>query len=139
MAYQKPIPQPNSDTRPFWDGCGKHELRFQQCVSCGHIRWPASIICPACYSKKAEWIQAGGKGTVYTYSVYHQAFHLSFERDIPYVTAIIALAEGPHFLSNIVGCSPDEVYCDMPVEVTWQDIDKAFSLPKFKPSSQCNV
>ena len=139
MAYHKPLPRPNSDTRPFWDGCRKHELRFQQCVPCGHVRWPASIICPACYSKEAEWIKAGGKGTVYTYSVYHQAFHPSFEKDIPYVTAIIALAEGPHLLSSMVGCSPEDVYCDMPVEVTWEDIDKAFSLPKFKPVDQCNI
>lgn len=129
----KPLPQPNPDTRPFWDGCSRHELRFQKCISGGHIRWPASIICPTCYSREVEWIRASGKGTVYTYSVYHQAFHPSFEKDIPYVTAIIALEEGPHFLSNIVGCNPDEVYCDMPVVVTWQDIDKAFSLPKFKP------
>jgi uncharacterized OB-fold protein len=133
MAYMKPLPQPNPDTKPFWDGCSRHELRFQKCISCGHIRWPASIICPTCYSREVEWIRASGKGTVYTYSVYHQAFHPSFKKDIPYVTAIIALEEGPHFLSNIVGCNPDEVYCDMPVVVTWQDIDKAFSLPKFKP------
>ena len=133
MAYQKPLPQPNPDTRPFWDGCSKHELRFQKCISCGHIRWAAAIICPDCYSKEVKWMRASGKGTVYTYSVYHRAFHPSFEKDIPYVTAIIALEEGPHFLSNIVGCSPDEVYCDMPVEVTWQHIDKGFSLPKFKP------
>jgi uncharacterized OB-fold protein len=133
MVYHKPLPRPNPDTRSFWDGCLKHELRFQQCISCGHVRWPASIICPTCYSKEVAWTRSGGKGTIYTYSVYHQAFHPSFEKDIPYVTAIIALAEGPHILSNIVGCAPDEIYCGMPVEVTWQDIDKAFSLPKFKP------
>jgi len=42
-------------------------------------------------------------------------------------------AKGPHFLANIVECASDEVYCDMPVEVTWEDVDEAFSLPKFKP------
>jgi uncharacterized OB-fold protein len=45
-----------------------------------------------CYSKETEWIKASGKGTVYTYAVYHQVFHPSFEKDIPYVTAIIKLA-----------------------------------------------
>ena len=57
------------------------------------------------------------------------------EKDIPYITAIIKLAEGPHFLINIVGCGSDEVYCDMPLEVTWEDVDGAFSLPKFKPDA----
>jgi len=57
------------------------------------------------------------------------------EEEIPYVTAIIELDEGPHFLSNIVGCDPDTVYCDMPVELIWEDVDQGFSLPKFKPVS----
>jgi len=134
MDYKKPLPRPNPDTKPFWDACRQHELRFQKCLACTHVRWPASIICPSCYSTEAEWINASGKGTVYTYTVYHQAFDPAFEKDIPYVTAIIRLEEGPHLLSNIVGCAPDAVYCDMPVEVTWEDVDEAFSLPKFKPA-----
>jgi uncharacterized OB-fold protein len=133
MTYQKPLPQPNPDTQPFWDGCKKHQLRFQKCKTCGHVRWPAAIICPDCHAKETSWITAGGKGKVYTFTVYHQAFHPAFDDDIPYVTAIIALDEGPHLLSNIVGCAPDDVYCDMPVEVTWEDVDEEFSLPKFKP------
>ena len=50
--------------------------------------------------------------------------------------AIIALEEGPQILSNIVGCGSEEVYCDMPVEVTWEEVDKALSLPKFKPARE---
>jgi uncharacterized OB-fold protein len=71
-----------------------------------------------------------------TYAVYRQAFHPAFEKDIPYVTAIIALEEGPLFLSNIVGCGSEEVHCDMPVEVTWEEVDKALNLPKFKPARE---
>jgi uncharacterized OB-fold protein len=135
MAYDKPLPQPNPDTKPFWDACRQHELRFQKCPGCAHVRWPASIICPSCYSRETEWIKASGKGTVYTYIVYHQAFHPAFEEELPYVTAIIELDEGPHFLSNIVDCDPESVYCDMPVELVWEDVDQGFSLPKFKPVS----
>ncbi len=38
-------------------------------------------------------------------------------------------------LTNIVGCKPDAVRCDMPVVVAWEDVNDAFSLPKFKPAS----
>lgn len=134
MAYDKPLPQPSSDTEAFWDGCKQHQLKFQRCRTCGHIRWPPSIICPLCYSWDTEWIEASGKGKVYTFVVYHQAYHKAFEPDVPYVTAIVELVEGPHLLTNIVGCGPDQVKCDMPVEVTWEDIGGGFSLPKFKPS-----
>ena len=132
MTYDKPLPHPNADDKPFWEGCQEHQLRFQKCQSCGLVRWPPSIICPMCYSYDTEWIVAAGKGTVYTFVVYHQAYHPAFESELPYVTAVVELEEGPHMLTNIVGCNPDEIKCDMPVEVAWEDISEEFSLPKFK-------
>jgi hypothetical protein len=111
--YNKPLPDINGDSKDFWAGCKEHELRFQKCKTCGHVRWPASIICPICYSREAQWIVARGKGRVYTFVVYHVAYHPGFENDLPYV-----------------------VRCEMPVEVTWEDITDEFSLPKFRPSSQ---
>ena len=134
MEYQKPLPKVNADTKPFWDACRNHELRFQKCTECGHVRWPPSILCPLCYSSNTEWIRASGKGTVFSFVVYHKAFHPAFEADLPYVVAIVELREGPHFLTNIVGCDPSEIICEMPVEVSWEDITEEFSLPKFRPS-----
>ena len=135
MAYQKPLPRINPDTKPFWDGCRKHVLRFQKCRTCHHVRWPPSMICPECHGRQTEWITASGRGTVYTYAVYHRAFDKAFEDDLPYVTAIVRLDEGPHLLTSITGCSPEDVRCDMPVEVDWEDVTDTFSLPKFKPIS----
>jgi uncharacterized OB-fold protein len=131
--YNKPIPNINSDSKEFWVGCKKHELRFQKCKACGHVRWPASIICPVCYSKETEWMVAGGKGRIYTFVIYHVAYHPGFQNDLPYVVADVELEEGPRLLTNIVGCRPDEVRCEMLVEVIWEDITEEFSLPKFKP------
>jgi len=132
MLYDKPLPKPNADDKFFWDGCKEHQLRFQKCRNCGLVRWPAALICPNCYSQDTELITLSGKGKVYTFTVYHQAFRPAFEKDLPYITAVIELEEGPFLLSNIVGCKPADVRCDMPVEVTWEDITEEFSLPKFK-------
>lgn len=135
MSYNKPLPQPNPDTKPFWNGCKQHELRFQKCVNCGHVRWPPSIICPRCHSKKNEWIVSSGEGTVYTFAVYHLKYHEEFEDILPYTTAIVELEEGPHILSNIVKCDSSEIHCGMAVEVVWEDVTEDVSLPKFKPKS----
>ena len=136
MAYEKPLPKPNADTRPFWEGCQENQLRFQKCRHCDHIRWPPSFICPKCHSSDTEWIVASGKGMIYSYVVYHVAFHPAFENDLPYVTAVVKLAEGPYILTNIVGCDPSALKCDMPVEVVWDDTSQEFSLPKFKPVNE---
>ena len=135
VEYKKPLPNMNGDNEEFWAGCKAHELRFQKCRACGHVRWPASIICPMCYSKEMQWTAAKGKGRVYSFAVYHVAYHPGFENDLPYVVADVELEEGPRLLTNIVGCRPDEVKCEMLVEVTWEDTTEEFSLPKFKPCS----
>jgi len=134
MSYQKPLPQPTADDKFFWDGCKEHRLLFQKCRDCGLVRWPPNIICPNCYSRAADIIASAGKGKLYTYAVYHRAYHPGFAADLPYVTAVIELAEGPHLLSNVVGSRPDDLKCDMPVEVVWEDVTPEISLPKFRPA-----
>jgi len=131
--YTKPLPRINDDTRPFWEGCRAHELRVQKCTACGHVRWPASIICPQCHSRKTTWITVAGTGTVYSFVVYHVAFHPAFRDDLPYVVAVVELTEGPRIFTNIVECSPEAVTCDMPVEVAWDDVTNEVTLPKFRP------
>jgi len=135
MAYQKPLPRVNADTKPFWDGSREHKMKFQKCRECGHVRWPASIICPKCYSSATDWIVSSGKGKVYSFVVHHRTFDKAFENDLPYVAALVELEEGPIFLSNIVGLNPKEVKIGLPVEVTWEDVTPELSLPKFKPAT----
>lgn len=135
MSYDKPLPKINPDNQPFWEGCRRHELRFQQCSHCGHVRWPPADLCPQCHATEINWLTSRGTGRVYTFAVYHTAFHPGFTADLPYTVAVVALDEGPHLLTNIVGCRPGEVKCDMPVAVVWEDIDEKTTLPKFKPAS----
>ncbi|MFA7468444.1 MAG: zinc ribbon domain-containing protein, partial [Desulfotomaculaceae bacterium] len=88
MLYKKPLPQPNADTKPFWDGCKEHQLKFQKCLSCGYVRGEPSVICPQCHSAETTWMTSTGKGKVYTFTVFHMAYHRGFVDDIPYVTAL---------------------------------------------------
>jgi uncharacterized OB-fold protein len=48
------------------------------------------------------------------------------------VVAIVELEEGPHLLTNIIGSPHDQLRCDLPVVVSWEDVTKEISLPKFK-------
>lgn len=133
MSYNKPLPKINSDNKPFWEGCHLHELRFQQCSDCGYVRWPPAIICPECHSLESKWLISDGIGKVYTFVVYHIPYSQGFIADLPYVVAVVELNEGPHLLTNIVGCHLEDITCDMPVQITWEDVTDEVSLPKFKP------
>ena len=134
-GYKKPLPCVDDDTREFWKGCKAHELRFQKCKECGHVRWPASLICPSCHSKDTTWLAASGKGKVFTFAVYHVAFHPGFKDALPYIVADVELEEGPRLVTNIIDCPVEKVKCDLPVVVAWHDINDEFTLPKFRPTS----
>ncbi len=140
MGYTKPLPRINSDNRPFWESCRKHVLKIQRCMNCGFLRWPPSFLCPDCHSSESKWVAVSGKGTVYTFAVYHTAFYSGFEDEMPYVVALVKLEEGPCMMSNITGCDPNEVSCGMEVEVVWTDATEEIAIPKFSPvSSNLNV
>ena len=131
--YTKPIPIPSVESQPFWDGCKKHELLLPRCGRCGSHWFPPGATCPECLSTEWEWSKSSGRGKIYSYGVYHRVYHKSFEGEVPYVLAVIEMDEGPRLISNIVGCGPEELVCDMPVEVTFEDITKDATLYKFKP------
>ena len=133
MSFHELLPVVDADSKPFWEGCREHKLRFQQCTACGLVRWPPGILCPKCHSLDTRWIESNGKGTIYTFSVYHQAFHPAFKEKLPYVVAVVELEEGPMIFSNIVGAPHESLECDMPVRVEWDDVTTEFSLPKFRP------
>ena len=135
MAYDKPLPKINDDNRAFWEGCAAHELRFQKCASCGHVRFPPALVCPQCLCRDFHLIVSQGAGRVYTYSVYHVAYHPGFAEDLPYVVAVVELDEGPRLLTNIVGCPPEEVSCEMRVSVEFKEVTPEISLPVFKPGA----
>ena len=133
QEYTKPLPAVDEDNKPFWDYCRQHELRVQKCSRCGLLFYPPSAMCPHCHHMKSEWVKLSGKGKVFSYIIVRRAPHPSFAKDAPYVVAIIETAEGPRMTSNIIGCNPEDVRIEMPVEVVFEDVAKDFSLPKFKP------
>ena len=130
----KPLPQPTPETAPFWEGCKAHELRLQFCTQCqAHFFYPR-IFCPRCLSDAVEWRPVSGKGTLHTFVISARPAP-GFENEVPYAIAIVKLDEGPHLMTNIVGVEikPENLPAGMPVEVVFEDVSDAISLPKFQP------
>jgi len=131
--YKKPLPRPTAASLPFWEAAKRHELQIQSCGSCGaHIFYPREV-CPECLSSDLQWLKVSGKGTVYSYTIAQAPTHPAFVEDVPYVIAIVELAEGPHLTTNITGCQPDEVRVGMPVVTTFDDVTPEMTLVKFRP------
>ena len=133
VEYTKPLPSIDESEKPFWGAAKRHELVMQRCLNCGRSRYPLAELCPACLSSQVEWARVSGRGKVYSWIVYHRAFHPAFAQDVPYAVALIELEEGPRLFSNIVGGKLEDLRIGMPVEVTFEDVTPEVSLPRFKP------
>ena len=132
--YLKPIPVPDQVSRTFWQGCQRQELLLQKCHNCGRFQFYPRPLCINCMSQDLEWVRSSGKGTVHTFTVTHQNMMPGFAQEVPYVFAIVELAESVRLTTNIVGCPPEQVYIGMPVVVVFEPISPEISLPKFRPS-----
>ena len=73
-------------------------------------------------------------GTVYTYTVVRHATHAALADRIPYVVAIVELAEGPRLVTGITGCVPDDVRVGMAVRACFREVADGVTLPYFEPA-----
>lgn len=132
---QKPLPHIDEVSRPYWDAAKRHELLLQKCEECGHYRYPQGETCPACLSDRLEWVKVSGRGSVYTWTVFHQVYHPAFKEDVPYAVVAVELEEGPRIITNLVDCKIGDIKVGMPVEVVFDDVTEEITLPKFRPVS----
>ncbi len=130
--YQKPLPYISEVTRPYWEAAKRHELVLQRCQGCGHYRYPPGDTCPRCLSDRLVWVKASGRGSVYTWTVFHQVYHHAFARDVPYAVVAVELEEGPRLATNLVDYKTEDIEVGMPVEVVFDDVTEEITLPKFR-------
>jgi hypothetical protein len=128
---ERPVAQADAVTAPWWDATRERRLLVQRCRSCGHLQHYPRDICSACGALDPELVDASGHATVYSFTIVNRAPGPAFEP--PYVVALVRLEEGPVLLTNIVGCPPEDVRCDMAVTVTWEDLPDGRRLPMFTP------
>ena len=130
---RKPVPRPSPESLPYWQAAREHRLVIQHCDACGQYWFPPSQSCPHCLASNFSWSPVSGRGKVFSFVTYHRVYHPAFAKEVPYVVALVELDEGPRLLTNIVGVPPEQVVCDMPVQVMFEDYDEGASVPKFMP------
>jgi uncharacterized OB-fold protein len=137
MDLDRPLPQPiTPEARPFWEGLRQHKLMLPRCDACGRTFFYPRVACPRCHSRHVGWIEASGRGVLYSFEIAYQTFNRAFKVPPPYVLAMIELAEGPRMLSNLIDVEPDprRLRCGMPVEIVYHPLTDEITLPLFRPS-----
>lgn len=132
MAYDKLVPEPTADTKPFWDALMEGKFRLQRCADCKKIRHYPRPVCDACYSMNAEWVEASGRGTVHSWTITHHAFHPGFKADLPFTLLTVDLAEGVRMQAQARGIGDKELKVGLPVKVGFERVKEDLTLPVFE-------
>ena len=129
------LPELTPETTAFWTGGERGELMIARCDACDHATHPPQLICPKCLSRAVTPRAAAGTGTIMSVTVNHQQWVPGL--DVPYAIAIVALDDMPHvrITARIVGIDPDAVEIDMPVAVTFEQVEDVW-LPHFRPANR---
>lgn len=127
--WNGPVPEPTGVAAKFWNATVDGRFLLQECV-CGHVQFYPRVVCIDCGQENPGWIDATGRGEVYTYTVCHTAREQVFRELAPYAVALVDLPEGPRLTAMI----PDDVEgvsIGTSVEMRlWQVADTA-ALPVF--------
>jgi uncharacterized protein len=112
-------PQPDEDSRFYWDGLQERRLLVQRCTRCGSHRFPPLPACPDCAAPGGEVVEVEPRGTIYSWIVVHRAFAPAFRDDVPYVIAVVELREGCRLVARLDRVGP--VSAGQPVSGTYVD------------------
>jgi uncharacterized OB-fold protein len=115
-------------SRQFWAAAAARRLVLQRCSACGGHQFYPRPLCLVCESSELSWIEASGRGRVYSMTTVH-VLVLS-ELPPPYVVAVVELDEGPRLTTNLIGGTAT---IGDRVRVAWRERDGMPPLPVFEP------
>lgn len=117
----------NPENKPYWEEAGKGKLLVKKCNTCNEVHFYPRSICPHCSSTDTAFVEASGRGVIYSYSVTRQG-------KPPYAIAYVTLDEGVSMLTNIIDVDVDEVRIGQKVKVKFVAADDGYAVPMFAPA-----
>jgi uncharacterized protein len=127
------LPAPDHASLHYWQSAAEGKLVLQRCVTCGAFQFYPRALCASC-AGETEWVDASGRGTLYTFTVIRQNRSEAFKDLSPYAVGIVELEEGVRMMSNIVDCDVDRLEVGMALEVLLLKAADDVGLPFWRPA-----
>ena len=132
MTARYDLPLPDATTQPWWDAVAEGRLLVVRCASCGEAHFYPRPFCPRCGADDVSWEEASGDATLYTWSVVHRNDLPPFRDKVPYVAAVVDLAEGPRMMTTVVGAEPSSLEVGMALRVDFEELGEGYAVPVFR-------
>ena len=130
-ARPLPVAQPESDR--YWEGTRSGELWLQRDTETGSYQFYPRAVNTISPGAPMEWVRASGNGTLFTFAIVHAPPHPAFVDDVPYITAIVELEEGPKVPARIVGVDPEpeNLEIGMALNAVYTEVSEEYTLLEF--------
>jgi uncharacterized OB-fold protein len=125
-------PPVSPEARPFWQAAREGRLLLPRCMSCERLIWYPRGVCPACGGCEIDWLEAAGRGVIYSFSVVRRGAPAAFRDVGPYVLAYVELEEGPRVMTNIVTSEIDSLQIGDPVVAVFEPTGEEAALVRFR-------
>jgi uncharacterized protein len=130
----RPVPVPDDVTRPYWEAASAGRLEIQRCQRCKLYYHPPVAICTSCHGEELKFEPVSGRGTVYSYTITHEARTPAFTALQPYAVVWIELEEQARLrlVSSMPSTPLAGIRCDVQVEVYFDTITGDTAIPVFR-------
>jgi uncharacterized protein len=126
-----PSPRPSLRSRPYWEGCRRHQLLYQRCAECSFRGLSAFTVCAHCHATSPVWEESAGRGSLYSWTVVWRPPDPSFQ--VPYAPAVVRLDDELFMLSAVIGCEPEALHEGLRLAVEFHRASDEITLPYFRP------
>ena len=125
---RKYIPQPEGLNLEFHLACLETGLLcIQRCSECEQFRHPQRWYCPSCHSRNYDFAPVSGSGRIYSMVVNHFTVDRGWVDELPYITAVVELDEGPRVVGSLRDVQPGEVGLGHQVQVSVEPRGEEFA------------
>src|SRR5947208_2169381 len=114
----------------FFDAAAHGRLAVRRCATGDGLFAPEVARCPRC-GRATEWITVSGGGRLVTWTVVHRSPHPALAEVVPYVTAVVELAEGPWLHTRLAVDDASRLAAGLPVAVAFARPSDGESVPYF--------
>ncbi len=133
-ASVPPQPAPDFDTREFWDATAAGRLAICRCAECRLWMQPPLERCRLC-GELTRFERVSGDGTICSFTVIHHPAVPGYLEDLPYVVAMVELAEQKGLLlpARLLDAKPGETRIGQRVELKITDLPGGdYRVPTFR-------
>ena len=105
---------------------GRYNLIGARCANCGKVFFPKRSICPECRRAsigKIEEYELRNEGTVFTYSVIHEA-PAENNKLKPYAIAMVKTEDGILITGQLVDVDIEKIEIGMPVRAVFRKLSE---------------